>query len=386
MKSIRFKDGTLREDLFKEQVNGDLVLLIPSHSNAVGNEGWNKSNLWYRSRIETTMGGRTISQGFGKFFNLGQGSDELRVDAHHVIDHIREGKEVIATLKYDGSCFIRSVYNGKVIFRTRGSFLYEHHDKASSELDEFLRLYPRLNDPEFYPEGSLLFEWVTPENQIVIKYNEPQLVIIGAVDHANGEVSRQRYLSMVELELLSKICRVPLVEHFKIDSLEDWYAFYHETLQHKEIEGYVLRLNAQQTLVKIKSEPYITKHGIKSNLSFKSLVEFWLQHGRGSGEEIIRQLETQYDEEIVMWAMPFCIELEDAIDKWQADYERVRGEAEVLEHADRKTFAIKMQEKFKDDRLLFNIAMLLWEGKDVDNKIVRNYMKKFDVAKDKIYD
>jgi len=369
----------LDTELFRVFEDNGRRFIMPHHSNAVSNDGWSRENLWLRSRVEAMKNGDTISQGFGKFFNLGQGPDGLRIDANTILTAIHNNQRVVATLKYDGSCLIRSVYKGEVFFRTRGSLRYEYHDHAQLEMDGFLVKYPKLADPTWEPNRSLLFEWVTPRFQIVIPYTEPDLYLLGGVDHGHRHFTHLRYLKMEELEPIAAEAGMTLIEYHTIDSVKDWYEFYHEVLAHREIEGYVLRLNDEQDLVKIKSEPYLVKHGVKSNLSFKSMVEFWLQHGQESiYHSILGQLEKLYDEEVVMWALPFVDNLFVAVDAWGEALVDLKHQAESRSHWGRKDFAIEMQKVYADDRAKFGMVMQLWQGKDIDNKMIRDFMHRFD--------
>lgn len=369
----------LDPELFKVAEKDGLRLIMSHHSAAVSNEAWDRENLWLRSRVECIKNEDTVSQGFGKFFNLGMGPDGLRIDAEMILTAIRGNQRVVATLKYDGSCLIRSVYQGEIMFRTRGSFSYEYHDNAHNEMGIFLDKYPKLLDPMWQADKSLLFEWLTPDFQIVIKYDEPDLRLLGAVHHGHRHFSHLRYLKMEELEPISAECGIPLIEYHTIDSVKDWHHFYRDVIDHREIEGYVLRLDDEQALVKIKAEPYLTKHGVKSNLSFKSMVEFWLQHGQEFiYESILGQLEKLYDEEVVMWALPFVDNLFVAVGAWEKALADVRREAESRQHWGRKDFAIEMQRKYEHDRAMFSLAMQLWQDKPVDNRMIRNFMMRFD--------
>lgn len=376
----RIKNNDLSDEHFICREEDGQTLYLPSHSNAVGNAGWNAKNVWFRSRIED-KDGRTVSQGFPKFFNLGQGNDELRIDVADIIHQITHGDGVVATLKYDGSCLIRYVYNGEVKFRTRGSFDYRFHDNAEIELEMFRNRYPKLFDPTFMPNVSMLFEWVTPDAQIVIKYHEPDLILIGMVAHSHRHLDHLRMMPMASLSMIGESAGVRVVEYFEIKNVEGWYYFYHQVIQHREIEGYVIRFgDHHEKLVKIKANPYITKHGLKSNLSFKSMVEFWLQHGAGQGETVVKQLEALYDEEVVMWALPFVIKLEDAVTEWEKTLDYMRHHARERQHWPRKDYAIYSQKQFAHDRILFGIAMVLFEDLDavIDNKTIRKYMERFN--------
>lgn len=370
---------TINTELFKVIEKDGFRLTIPQHSAAVSNEGWSKENLWLRSRVECIKTGDTISQGFGKFFNLGQGPDGLRIEAETILTAIRNNQRVVATLKYDGSCLIRSVYKDEVMFRTRGSLGYEYHDEAQNEMGVFIDKYPKLLDPTWQADKSLLFEWLTPEFQIVIKYEEVDLRLLGAVDHGHRHFSHLRYLTVEELAPIATEGDLTLTEHHTIDSVADWYHFYRDVVDHKEIEGYVLRLNGEQDLVKIKATPYLTKHGVKSNLSFKSMVEFWLQHGKETVyHSILGQLESMYDEEVVMWALPFVDNLFVAVEAWEKAFDEVATHVDARQHWPRKDFAIEMQALYAEDRSLFALAMQLWQDKPVEDKMIRSFMMRFD--------
>lgn len=373
----RIESGFLNEEHFIVQEKDGLMLYMPSHSNAVGNDGWDREKLWFRSRIENNDE-RTVSQGFGKFFNLGQGPDSLRVGVDEVAEAVRAGKTVIASLKYDGSCLIRSVYRDKVMLRTRGSFSYEHHDAAQAELDGFKAKYPRLFDPTWQADKSLLFEWVTPLNQIVIKYPEPALHLIGGVHHGHRHLSHLRYMLVAELEVVAQESGIPMMEYFKLASVGDWFTFYHALLKNRDIEGYVLRLADEQTLVKVKTEPYIAKHSLKSQLSFKKLVDLWLGSSSRESELIVKQIENLYDEEVVMWALPYIVRLQEAIDLWEKALKDVERLVFSWQHATRKEFAIAMQHKFEKDRFMFGLAMLVYGGKPIPDNTIRTFMERFD--------
>ena len=367
-------------EAFKVTEVDGLRLIMPHHSTAGSNDAWERDNLWLRSRVECMKNKDTISQGFGKFFNLGQGPDGLRIDPAYILKAIHDNRRVVATLKYDGSCLIRSVYKGEVFFRTRGSLKYQYHDNAQPEMDQFLVKYPKLADPTWETGRSLLFEWVTPSFQIVIPYEEADLFLLGAVDHGHRHYSHLRYSTMEELEPISAESGIKLIEYHVIDSVKKWHEFYHETLNHREIEGYVLRMDDEQNLVKVKSTPYVTKHGIKSNLSFKSMVEFWLQHGQESVyQAILGQIEKLYDEEVVMWALPFIDNLFIAVDAWNEVYGELSKVAMASQHWARKDFAVEMQKRYTgEDRIKFSMLMQLWQGKPVEERMIREFMMRFD--------
>lgn len=363
-------------ELFRIVEKDDMRLITPRADMANDNLGWTKDNVWLRSRIET-LGGKTVSQGYSKFWNLGCGPEFAKIEVSEVLNAIRNNQKVIATLKVDGSLLIRSVYKDKLFMRTRGSFGYEHHEATAAEMEVFKQRYPRLFDTSLYNERiHLFFEWVTPNNQIVIRYDNPELYLLGAVQENHGGV--KRYLTMDELKPIANDLGVQLVEYFEISNIKDWYDFYQTTIDSRDIEGYVLRMESEQKLVKIKAKLYLAKHALKSELSFKKMIEMWIQMGcNKSHEAILAQLQNMYDEETVMWALPYVDALYKAVDAWRANLAEVQAYVEPRKELSRKEFALDMQKRFANDRLWFSVAMVLYDDGDINQSVVRSYMERF---------
>jgi T4 RnlA family RNA ligase len=368
--------NTVDTELFRVVEKDDQRLITPRADMSNDNMGWTQDNVWMRSRIET-IGGKTVSQGYGKFWNLECGPEFAKVTVKDVLDNIRDGRKIVATLKLDGSLLIRSVYKDKLILRTRGSFGYEHHEATAAEMEIFKQRYPRLFDTNLYNERThLFFEWVTPNNQIVIRYDQPEIHLIGGVHENHGGV--KRYLTMSELQAVSYDLGIKLVEYFEINSIKDWYNFYQTTIDSRDIEGYVLRLNDEQKLVKVKAKLYIAKHALKAELSFKKMVAMWIEMGcNKSHEAILAQLQNMYDEETVMWALPYVDALYKAVDAWRAAFKVCHDYVAERKEWSRKDFALDMQKRFADDRLWFSVAMVLYDDGDINQSVVRTFMERF---------
>jgi hypothetical protein len=354
---------------FLIQEREGLRLIIPKASSALADHVWTPENLHYRSRVET-LTGETVSQGFKKFMNLGQGPEGLRVSAADVIEACVRG-DAVATVKIDGSLIVRSVYQGRVLLRTRGAFGYQHQENAC-EIDECIRRYPRLLDPTYMPEHSLLLEWVSPANVIIFKYDQAELFLVGGIHHGN-----LRYLRLMDLQETATQLRLPLVEYFRLDP-QGWKALYATLTADTEKEGYVIRLHDEQTLVKVKCAPYLAKHAFKYGMSEGKLVDLWLHEGRPSEQGFIESLIRQFDEETIMWALPFITNLF----RWvQAAEERVATvQQEVEQHRGlaRKDFALRMQRQLNPRD--FALAMLFWDGKGVNDRLMRQLLEEQMIA------
>jgi hypothetical protein len=126
--------------------------------------------VWRSALLDEDM--RPISLGFPKFANYGEPGWET-ID-NKIDQSIADGTALL-TAKEDGTLIIRSVWNGKVIWRTRNSFdLGPFHDPVM----ELVRQNQYLSYPTFWEYSHMLFEYVSPANQIVIQYKEPQLILL----------------------------------------------------------------------------------------------------------------------------------------------------------------------------------------------------------------
>lgn len=354
-------------DFWNIRVENGMRLITPSHSAAVGNAAWTRDNLWWRSRVETVRG-ELVSQGFGKFFNLGMGPLDLNIGLTDVAKAVAHG-DAVATLKLDGSLLIRSVYKSQIVLRTRGSFTYEHLDNAF-EMEEFKQKYPLLFDPVFAYNYSLLLEWVSPNNTIVIKYPEPELVLVGAVDHRS-----MSYMRSEELKSLAEMIDVKMVDYFPLTN-KGWEDLYANLESNHEIEGYVIRLNNEQNLVKVKCAPYLTKHSLKSRLDSETLADMYFQYGRPDFTGFMGEFSKAFDEEVAMWAMPAIASLYDGVRNLNAIEEHIVEKVAQRreEGLSRKEFAIVTQNEYGKTKK-FSLAMNLFLGlKDKNEKLLKSIL------------
>lgn len=332
-----------------------LRLIVPLGDAVVGNAGWTLENRWLRSRIETDDG-RTVSQGFGKFFNLGQGPEPLRVDAARIIDAAAKG-DAVATLKLDGTLLIRSVWRGSVVLRTRGAWACSGLANAA-EVDDFRRRHPVLDDVGFRPDLSLLFEWTTPANRIVLGYDRPGLTLVGAVRHGPPP----EYVRLSELVGIADELGCPLVEHHPLTT-DGWAAMLERIRTDRRIEGFVVRLDGEQTLVKVKADAYLKRHACRSGLGTSNLTDLWIEQGEPQRADFTRWFAGEFDEEICIWGTPVFDALFAGAAARAGVLERLRAEVDGLRHLPRKDFAIEMQARHHG-RPEFGIAMSWYLGRE----------------------
>lgn len=351
-------------DMFNIKEERGLRLITPKHEAAVANAPWTKETLKYRSRVEDTYG-NTVSQGFKKFFNLGSGPDGLRIEAKDVITAAERG-DLVATLKVDGSLLIRSVHLGHLMLRTRGSFGYSHLDNEA-EMGGFYTKYPEVFDPGRYVGISLLFEWVSPANQIVIKYKEPELTLIGAVRHRDLS-----YMKIHELKYVAETLQVPIVEAFPLTPL-GWGHLQASLESRQDIEGYVLRMNGEQDLVKVKCPSYLTKHSLRSNLTTEDLADLYFQQGEPDFKTFCEDFANAYDEETCLWALGAISSLFDGVKVLNEILAHMRGKAAERKGWPRKEAALAGISEYGQTKR-FSAYMMLWEGKEIDRDLKKSIL------------
>lgn len=334
---------------------------------------------WLRS-MHLAADDTIISLGFPKFMNLGEGVGEYKITETDVLNAAE--RSLYATLKFDGSLLVRYVYNGEVRWRTRGSLSVGMEN--ADEIDEFCKQCPKLSDPNVYPDSSILFEWVSPRNRIVIKYPTPKLVLIGVVDFERGKPwweTRPKLREVVDLERIANEFGVDVVDSYQMRNATEVSRLIGDLKSDTEIEGFVLRLGNGQKLVKVKSDNYRTLHAIRSRVTTQSLVELWVQWGRPDFEQYREKFESSYDFECWEFVLPAVSAMFDGIRDVEQAYQHIEKLVAENRNLPRKDFAIMMQQKYKGYKL--SAAFTLLDGKNLDEacwiKLVQQNSKQFEI-------
>jgi hypothetical protein len=275
-----------------KECDGGYLLVHPSR----GKFDWQPDELLYRSVILTGDGKRALSIGWPKFFNQGEWPEHDQAIATDL-----EAGQAVVTHKHDGSLLIRSVLpDGTVLFRTRDTF-------DGGKFAEFARnvaraKYAVLLDPAFYPEGSLLCESVGAENQIVVRYEgEDDLVLLGAAEHG-ASVAEVRYIPYRELVPFAQASGLRLVERYDwagggvgaiLDMVRDW----------DTAEGVVVRSHDGQTLLKVKSAWYFAQHALRWRQTYERIARFCVDGNIQTEDELTHALmKAGWDYEITVTA------------------------------------------------------------------------------------
>lgn len=177
--------------------------------------------------------GKMLSLPFHKFFNINQTS-ETAFDLY-------QNKQATIYEKLDGSMvhFYRLTDGSTVASTCRSSQSTQAQDAlafAQSNPDLIRKIMETI-DSGYTP----IFEWVSPRNQIVVRYDQCRLVYLNSRSRENG-----KYL--FETKYLDRACEY----RFK-------FADIMQNLHHSEFEGYVCHFDNGEML-KAKTPWYVERH------------------------------------------------------------------------------------------------------------------------------
>lgn len=264
-------------------IAGDTCFLVqPVHIGC----RWNKDNLIFRSSV-WNLRGEPVSLSFKKFFNWGE-----QPDLTYTPFSMTANGGVEALEKIDGSTLILSMYKGQLIKRTRGTVDATKQDNGY-ELAFLEDKYPgAFNHPMLMLGYSLIFEWVSPENRIVLNYgSEPDIYLTGAIFHKDYSLAPQPLLDSIAIEM-----GVKRPKRFKFDKVKEMLEAV-EAL--KGQEGICVYCNKGQDIRKVKSAWYLACHRMKSELgSYERLVDFYFEQGLPEYQAFYDYLSKNFDFEI----------------------------------------------------------------------------------------
>ena len=261
-------------------VGGELVHLIqPQH---FGTQ-WRQDNKHLRS-VVVNYEGEVISAGFPKFTNWGENPEHFPVPTSLNNCNVVE--------KLDGSLLIVSKYKGNYILRTRGTVdattLANGHEIEIFKEKILSKLYDN-NDTWDY---SVLFEWVSPINKIVLNYgDEPDWYLVGFIYHINYSMAQQDLLDAMAKKYDLKrptTYSFPSVEQLLKD-VELW----------KNKEGVCVYSHNDQNIHKVKGAWYLALHHMKSELSnIEKVLDVWLEQGMPDYQTFYNYINTTFDFEL----------------------------------------------------------------------------------------
>lgn len=192
--------------------------------------------------IKFDLEGNIIARSMPKFFNKGERPEEEKA-------YNKEQPTIFE--KLDGSLIHPLILNNEVRLVTKAG-VTETSIRAEKELNLTREQLDKLGG--LLQEGyTSLLEYTSPNNRIIVNYNEPRLTLLAVRDTITGEFQ--------DLDYYSDLLDLPTPNIYKEESIEDiskWLG----------VEGIVLVYKDGYRL-KVKTEDYLRKHHALEGLSLE---------------------------------------------------------------------------------------------------------------------
>lgn len=213
-----------------------------------------------------------------KFFNINQ-EEETNIDI------IRKNGITDIYEKSDGSVITFNKFpDGKILARTKMSFITTQAESSQKIYESNYDIQNLVNyclDNDIVP----IFEYVGPDNRVVLEYNKSDLILLRLRCNKTGI-----YLNLDDYkELIGNVITAKRVEYHNIDDLIKI------SKEATEMEGWVFTSNNQ--LVKLKTEWYFSYHGLytetinRLNLLIQSILDNTI-------DDVLSRLDAEKQKEI----------------------------------------------------------------------------------------
>ena len=279
----------------EHSLNGEIVHLIqPQH---IGTQ-WRQDNKHLRS-VVVNYDGEIISAGLPKFTNYSENPEHFPVPTSL--------RNCTVVNKLDGSLLIVSKYKNQFILRTRGTV-----DASvlvnGSELEIFKNtILKKISVDQMETWNySLLFEWLSPLNVIVLRYSdEPDWQLIGVVNHTDYSL-----FSQTEVDEYAKMFDLKRPEKFTFNDISDMLQIVDKW---QDREGVCLYSKNDQVIHKIKASKYLLLHHLKSELSnIEKVLDVWLEQGMPDYNTFYNYIFTTFDYELAEQVKGMISKIADA--------------------------------------------------------------------------
>lgn len=285
-------------------INGEMCYLVTPMQMGCN---WSKDNKHFRSSLWNSEG-ELISASFSKFVNWGE-----KPEVFPVPNSLRG---CVVMEKLDGSTLIISKYKGQFIVRTRGTVDAANMEKNGDEIAIFkqtiLEKLKYFFDEYDYCDSagdtwqfSVIFEWTSPKNQIVINYgDEPRFVLIGMVNHSSYHLYEQSVLDDIASQCgFERPATYTFTDVASlISDVESWIGR----------EGVCVYSKNGQEIHKCKSFSYLRLHRMKSELSsIDKVIDVWAAQNYPSYADFYDYICNTFDFELAEQCKGFISKIAD---------------------------------------------------------------------------
>lgn len=297
--------------------------------------------------------------GVHKFFNV----DEVEDTSW---ENIKDKKFDIYE-KVDGSLIATYIFKDEIYVKSNGTFYSDQAVEASNIINNDVQIETAIR---LLNANSIqaIFEYVAPENQIVLYYDKPQLVLIQGRNTVTGEYFPldflQQFLHQYNLD-------IPCAKKTYIDDLQTVYDM-------EEIEGFVLENQHNKgEKYKIKTKWYLERHRIlgDNELKWKEIVPLILDNKVDDVLSFLTPKSYKYQQ---------LIEMQTTISDLLA--KTIKVITDIIEEMKTKNMTRKdVAIKYKNCFYFHALMMSINKPDDIENN-VKEWIKKNTIKKKKADD
>jgi len=293
--------------------------------------------------------GSIMARRLHKFFNIGE-RDETQFGA---IDFTQPH---VILEKLDGSMVTGVFTDGGLRLGTKMGIT-----EVSMQAEEFVATRPQYEQFIRWADQScgytLIFEWCSRKQQIVIDYPEDRLVLIAARHKENGA-----YASLQWLQEYGDMFEVEVVKTYA-GTAKSMVHLMDETNDAVGIEGYIIRFDDGHML-KIKAADYLRKHKTKDAISLeKNIISLLVNEQMDDVKAFMLPDDRKRVEE---FETDFFIGLNQVVQSYDRYFDTV-----IAHGLDRKRFALEWLPTIKgQDAFAGNIVFGKFDGRDTRTMVL----------------
>lgn len=301
--------------------------------------------------------GLILARPFRKFFNYGERGADLPSHRPHVI-----------TEKLDGSMVHPVLLGRRMFFMTR-----KGHTDVAMKAERHVLSAPGYGYQDFCHEAvdrgfTPIFEYTSPNNRIVLRYEEDTLTLLAMRHMVSGD-----FIGRETLEAWGRRFSVPVVRRMDFSLKGDVQQFIKTTRELVDAEGYVIYFD-DGYMVKIKAEDYVLKHRALDDLgSKKKVVALCAQ---GFMDDVLPILSEADADELMAFNHDLQQEIAgymDAVSVYVSVYRKMEQSDKTTA---RKRFAVDYAYLTEKHNHLRSAAFASIDGKDprlvIVNHLIRN--------------
>ena len=242
---------------------------------------------------------KVVSRPYKKFFNYGElrHREDLSEDIKSLSEW-DEGVNYVGFEKLDGSLAVVSQYKGKMLYSSTGNLVGEFPDKFKKWFKKNLSKEQKKELKSITRNYTLLFEYVSPNNRIVVRYEKEEMVLHGVIETKTGN----EIINPMVVKALANSIGTDVAGIFQLP-LDRFLSLKSQDLEDNMFEGFVVRFDSGKR-VKIKMDDYVEAHS-KHTLAFgnpntKKKVQLYIEAVKdGTIDDLLALFEERGEKEVV---------------------------------------------------------------------------------------